>query len=184
MILHDILELLAKPPRPERQCSFGREQVAAAALLVECAQADTDFAPQEHQVVWAAVRRHFGLDDQTCEELLAVGMPRTGEVWHDWIFVEAIRRGFTQQEQREILERLWEAADADGHVHPFEVHLLSRAARELGISHEFLEEARFKTRKRLAGGPQAPQHRAEAGRDQATSASRAGGGGGPFVAAP
>ena len=157
MIRRDIFELLAKRPRPERQCSFEREQVAAAALLVECAQADTDFAPQEHQVIWAAVRRQFGLDDQTCEELLAAGARRTEEVWHDWIFLEAIKQGFTQQEQREILERLWEVAYADGHAHPFEAHLISRAARELGFSHAVLEEARAKAQKRMEGGPEAPQ---------------------------
>ena len=158
MIRQDILELLAKRPRPERQCPFEREQIAAAALLVECAQVDTEISSQERQAISTAVRRQFGLDDQTCEALIALAERRTAEVWHDWLFLEAIKRGFTQQEQRGILERLWEVAHADGRVHPFEVSLIARTARELGFSHAVLEEARARAQEHMGGGRKAPHH--------------------------
>ena len=158
MIRQDILELLAKRPRPGRQSPFEREQIAAAALLVECAQVDTEISPQERQAIYAAVRRQFGLDHQTCEALIALAERRTAEVWHDWLFLEAIKRGFTQQEQRGILERLWEVAHADGRVHPFEAHLIARTARELGFSDAVLEEARAKAQERMGGGPEASNH--------------------------
>ena len=124
---------------------------------MECAQVDTEIAPQEREAIYAAVQRQLGLDDQTCEALIAVAAQRTGEVWHDWIFLDAIKRGFTRQEQREILERLCEVAHADGSVHPFEASLISRAARELGFSEAVLEEARAKAQERVGAGPEAPQ---------------------------
>jgi uncharacterized tellurite resistance protein B-like protein len=158
MTRQNILELLGKRPRPARQCRFEQEQIAAAALLVECAQVDTDFAPQERQEIYATVRRWFGLDDQSCEALMALAERRRAEVWHDWLFLEAIKRGFTRQEQRGILERLWEVAHADGWVHPFEVCLVARAARELGFSRTVLEEARARVRERMGGGRRAAHH--------------------------
>ena len=157
MTRRDTLELLAKQPCAMRKYSFERKQIAVAALLVKCAQIDAKLDPREREAIFAAVQWQFGLDDQTCETLIAVAARRAEEVWHEWLFLEAIKRGFTQQEQREILERFWEVAHADGWVHPFEDYLIYRAARELRFSEVVLEEARAKAQERATAAPEAPQ---------------------------
>ena len=152
MTHQSILDVFLKKPSTMRKHSFERKQIAVAALLVECAQVDTEITPQERQAIYAAVRRQLGLDDETCEALVAVAARRTGEVWHDWIFLEAIKRGFKRREQREILERLWEVAHADSSVHPFEASLISRAAKELGFDQAVLEETRAEVQRQVGPG--------------------------------
>jgi len=151
----DVFELTEQRSRPARKHSFERKQIAAAALLLRCAQTDRRLDPPERQTICDAIRRQFGLDDETCQALIAAAARRSEEVWHEWIFLETIKQGFTEQEQREILERLWEVAYADGWVHPFETHLIWRAARELGFSETVLEEARAKAQERTEAAPEA-----------------------------
>jgi uncharacterized tellurite resistance protein B-like protein len=160
MIRQDILDFLAARPRPgpRPECPFEREQIAAAALMVECAQVDTEFAQEEREAICRAVRGDFGLDAATCEALVEVAERRTEEVWHDWLFLQAVKQGFTEEEQRGILTRLWEVAHADGEVHPFEVSLISRIARELGFTEAVLEETRAEARKRMGGAPETRHH--------------------------
>jgi uncharacterized tellurite resistance protein B-like protein len=160
MIRRDILELLAKRPSPAAgpASPFDREQIAAAALMVECAEADTEFAPEERDVIYAAVREQFGFDAETSRSLIEVAEQRAAEVLHDWLFLEAVKQGFTEGEQRELLERLWEVAYADGRMHTFEVRLISHIARELGLGEAVVEEARTRARERMGGDPGERHH--------------------------
>ena len=144
MLRRDILKYLAG--RLEREVEprhgFRREQVAAAALLVQCARVDAEFTEGERAAICAAVREHVGLDAETSGALVEVAERRTEEVWDDWLFLDAVKRGFSQEERIGILERLWEVAHTDGRVHPFEEHLISRMASELGIPEADREKTR------------------------------------------
>ena len=158
MLRRDILDYLAGRLEPEAEPppGFWREQVAAAALLVQCARVDADFAEGERAAICAAVREHFGLDAETCGALVEVAERRTEEVWDDWLFLDAVKRGFSQEQRIGILERLWEVAHADGRLHPFEEHLIERIASELGISEadreKALAQAWTRVRERKPGG--------------------------------
>jgi uncharacterized tellurite resistance protein B-like protein len=158
MLRQDILAFLGQRPRPGPgpRYPFEREQIAAAALMVECAQVDADFAPEEREAVCEAVRGQFGFDAETSKSLIEVAERRTEEVWHDWLFLEAVKRGFSEEEQLGILDRLWRVAWADGRLHPFEEHLISRIARELGFPELTLEETRTRARERLEAGERGP----------------------------
>lgn len=151
MLREDILKYLAG--RLEREAEslqgFRREQVAAAALLVQCARVDAEFAEGERAVVCAVVREHFGLDVETSGALVEVAERRTEEVWDDWLFVDAVKRGFSPEERIGILEMLWEVAQADGRMHPFEEHMISHIASELGISEADKKKARAQASARV-----------------------------------
>jgi len=129
--------------------SFGREKIAAAALLVECGRIDTRLSDGERESICAAVREHFGLDSETCHALVEVAERRTEEVWDDWLFLEAVKQGFSEEERIEILAALWEVAYSDGRMHPFEEHLIGRIASELGIPSAEIEKTRAQARARV-----------------------------------
>jgi uncharacterized tellurite resistance protein B-like protein len=151
MLRRDILEYLEAPLEPgaESPQGFRREQVAAAALLVQCARVDTDFSQDERATICTAVREDFGLDAETCSALVEVAERRTGEVWNDWLFLDAVKRGFSQEEQTGILERLWQVARADGRLHPFEERLISHVGGELGIPEADRDRVRARAAKRV-----------------------------------
>jgi uncharacterized tellurite resistance protein B-like protein len=151
MLRRDILEYLAArlEPQAEPRHGFRREQVAAAALLVQCARVDAEFTQDEREVICAAVREHFSLDAETCGALVEVAERRTEEVWDDWLFLDAVNRGFSPEERIGILERLWQVARADGRLHPFEERLISHVGGELGIPEAERERMRAGAAKRV-----------------------------------
>lgn len=139
---HILKHLAGEAQGEEAGHGLRREQVAAAALLVECARIDSRIGEGERGVICAAVREHFGLDAETCAALVEVAERKTEEVWDDWVFVEAVKRGFSEPQRVGIVAGLWEVAYSDGRMHPFEEHLIGRIAKELGISQAEIEKTR------------------------------------------
>jgi uncharacterized tellurite resistance protein B-like protein len=157
MTTRAIRELLAERRRDRKRVealaeSFDREDVAAAALMVECARIDGEFAEEEHEAICRAVREELDLSRETAECLVAVAERREDEVWHDFLFTKTIKMNFDEDEKLAVIRRLWEVALADGKVHPFEERLISRVARELGISREAQRESRERAREKLESG--------------------------------
>jgi uncharacterized tellurite resistance protein B-like protein len=146
-----IRELLAKQPgaAPAPDRPFEIEKLAGAALMVECARIDGAFDEKERDAICHAVREAFALDRETGEQLVAVAERREDEMWDNWLFTETIKRHFDQQEQLEIIRRLWQVALADEDLHPFEERLIARVARELGVSEEGVTRARERTQQQL-----------------------------------
>ncbi len=144
MFTEAIRELLAKrpPPAPGAELPFALEELAAAALLVECARIDGAFSEEERDAICSAVREALGLDHETAECLVGVAEMREDAVWHDWLFTETVRTHFTEPERLAVIGRLWRVALADGTLHPIEERMISRIAREIGISEDAVEAIR------------------------------------------
>ncbi len=121
---------------------FEREAVAVAALMVECARIDGEFSEEERGAICEIVRDRCGLEPEMAEELVDIAEKRNDEVWHDFLFTEQIRANASPDDQRRVVDRLWEVAFADGALHQFEIHLVERIGRELGFSEEIVQERR------------------------------------------
>jgi uncharacterized tellurite resistance protein B-like protein len=139
-----IRELLAKQPGPAPgpERPFELETLAAAALMVECARIDGEFNEQEREGICHAVREAFDLDRETAEQLVAVAEKHEDEMWDNWLFTETIKRHFNEDEQLEIVGKLWDVAMVDEDLHPFEEHLIGSIARELKLSRDAVERSR------------------------------------------
>ncbi len=74
--------------------------------------------------------------------LIAIAERRVGEVWHDWLFTQAIRRGFDVYERGELIGNLWRVALADGVLHRLESFLVERVAAELEVPEDDLATMR------------------------------------------
>jgi uncharacterized tellurite resistance protein B-like protein len=148
-----IRELLAKrpgpAPGPERP--FEVHTLAAAALMVECARIDGAFTGEDREAICHAVHEAFALDRETAEILVGVAEKHEDEMWDNWLFTETIKRHFNQDEQLEIVRRLWEVALADEHLHPFEERLIERVARELNLPEEAVAQSRERATQRTSG---------------------------------
>lgn len=122
---------------------FERRIIAVAALLIEAMHVDQVAAQAEVDTIARLLRQRFGLREARVAELIAVAELRYAEVLDDWEFVQAVRRGFTPGEQREILTMLWEVAYADGRLLRLEDRLIERVARQLRLPDEVAESARI-----------------------------------------
>lgn len=170
-----IRDYLTERPAPGPDWPFRLEELAAAALMVECAQIDGEFSAEEREAICRAVREQLTLDPETAEYLVGLAAMRRDSVWHDWLFTEVIRKHFSQDERIAVIRRLWEVATADGVLHSFEERLITRIAQELGIPQETLAASRERAGQRIRsqnarGQPIAsregdPQAQPPAGRD-------------------
>jgi len=142
----EILRLLEGPASDAEVPGFNRETVAAAALLVECARIDSEFSEEERESVQHIVQEFFDLDPQLAEMLVGIAEKRFDEVWDDWLFTQAVKKGFDLQKRAELIDRLWEVAQADGVLHRFESFLVQRLAEELDVTPELVRKLRAKKR--------------------------------------
>ncbi len=151
-IVRRIVELLREPP-PSSAVPAVRREVAAAALMVECARVDTRFTDDERGAIGKFVRELFDLEDDVAQLLIAIAERRADEVWSDWLFTEAIKTGFDSDGRAELIEKLWGVAYADGVLHRLEAQLIERIATELGLPEETVEQSRKRTAEKLGIDP-------------------------------
>ena len=136
MVTGMIQAYLAKRLPPNPTWPFQLEELAAAALMVECARIDGEFATEEREAICRGVMEEFVLDEETAECLGRVAEMREDEVWHDWLFTETVKKSFDEYDRLAVIRRLWDVTLADGVVHPFEEYLITRIASELDVSEE------------------------------------------------
>jgi uncharacterized tellurite resistance protein B-like protein len=136
--------------------SFAPEDLAVAALMVECARIDGDHSEVELGTIVAFVRDRCGLDHETAECLVAVAERKHDDVWHDFLFTSAVKDAYDEEGRRQLIEHLWGIAAADGEIHDFEEKLVQRIARELEVPDEAVSESRAQVLEGLGlGGAEA-----------------------------
>ncbi len=144
-MLERLLALLDAPPAPVQDPArppFARREIAVVALLVELAQADRALADTELAVIERIVRERFGLDAITAARLIALARTELDAALEDWMFADAVRKGFDAAERVAIVELLWEVVYADGKLARLEGSQMRRVAEELGIGDAERDAAR------------------------------------------
>jgi uncharacterized tellurite resistance protein B-like protein len=109
-------------------------RLAAAALLVHAAAIDGDISDAERDQLQAVIKRQFGLDEATTDELVAEATEAEHEAIDLYHFTSLINRSLDEDGRRRVVEMMWEIAYADGRVDEFESNLIWRVADLLGIS--------------------------------------------------
>ena len=112
---------------------FDRRHVAVAALLVEASRLDGHYDAVEQGTVIRLLREALHLPPDQARNLLSLAEVRQANTYDDWVFCQAINRGYSMDDRKEILAKLWEVALADGHLHRLEKMMLDRVAKELQI---------------------------------------------------
>jgi uncharacterized tellurite resistance protein B-like protein len=143
-VLDRLKGLLGGPGQPSQGAAQGidRLQLAAAALLVEAAQMDDEFGPEERAKIAELVEQRFGLSAEESAALLQAASEKVEQSVEIFGFTREIKNAFSPEERVEMMEMLWEVAYADGEVHNLEAHLMRRLAGLLHVSDRDSGEAR------------------------------------------
>jgi uncharacterized tellurite resistance protein B-like protein len=127
-------------------------RLAAAALLVHAAAIDGDVSATERDKLHAVIKRQFGLDDATTDELLTDATVAEQEAIDLYHFTSVINRSLDEDGRRRVVEMMWEVIYADGGAGAFESNLIWRAADLLGVSsRERIELGQRVAKRREAG---------------------------------
>lgn len=140
-----LLAFLSTPPAAAPSATgtpFPRRQVAVVALLVELAQSDRSVGTAELATVERIVRERFGLDAGSASRLIASARRELDASLEDWVFANAVREGFPEEERLGVVELLWEVVYADGRLARLEESLMRRLSAQLGVGEPEREAAR------------------------------------------
>lgn len=113
---------------------FERRQVAVAALLIEASRLDGHYDAVEQGTVVRLLRETLKLPAEQARNLLGLAEARQANTYDNWIFCEAIKKGYTMPDRIDIVQHLWDVALADGQLHRMETLMIDRVATELGLS--------------------------------------------------
>ncbi|SNB69615.1 Uncharacterized conserved protein, tellurite resistance protein B (TerB) family [Arboricoccus pini] len=124
-------------------------QLAAAALLVEAATADGEFAASERDRISRLLVDRFGLGPFEAATLLEQAEKRAKE-GSDWQgFTRVLKEAYGPEGRIAIVEMLWEVVLADGSLDDFEAALMRQLPSLLYVSDRENAEARARVRARL-----------------------------------
>ena len=117
-------------------------QLAACALLLELAHADGEFSDAERLHIESAVGRHFGLDDATTRELLALAEAERRDSIDHFQFTRIIAEQYDLGQKMVLAEVMWGVILADGQIATHEGWLVRKLAHLLELEPGYLADAR------------------------------------------
>ncbi len=117
-------------------------RVAACALLLELAHADTEFSGDERKHLEAAVRRQFGLDEAEADRLLSLAEEERAEAVDLWQFTNLIAENYSTGQKMVLAEMMWGLVYSDGDLASKEDYLMRKICNLLRLEPGYLAEAR------------------------------------------
>jgi uncharacterized tellurite resistance protein B-like protein len=119
-------------------------QIATCALLLELANADSEFADVEKESIISIIKSNFNLSDNEVNELINETEKELKQSIDLWQFTNLINQNFSEDEKVKILEYAWKVIYADGRLDQYEDYLVHKIANLLRLSHEQLIKAKLK----------------------------------------
>lgn len=113
---------------------FERRQVAVAALLIEASRLDSHYDAVEQGTVIRLLREMLKLPAEQARTLFALAEARQANTYDNWVFCQAIKKGYSMPERIDIVRHLWDVALADGTLHRLETMMIDRVAVELELN--------------------------------------------------
>jgi len=152
-MLAKLKSLFAPAAGPARMSDLRPEEpVAVCAILLEVAEADRDFAPEERETIVALLGEHFGLERGEVEALIDFTRAERARTPDLWPFTNAIARAYGEPEKLRLLEMVWQVIFADQRLDAHEDHLARRLQGMLSVNHSVLIEAKQRARAAASRG--------------------------------
>lgn len=123
-------------------------RLAACALLLEIAYADSEFTPEERQQLESAVRRQFDVDGEEAERLLELAEAERRQAVDLWQFTSLIAENYSAGQKMVLAEIMWGLVYADGKLEEKEDYLMRKIFNLLRLEPGYLAEARRRMEER------------------------------------
>ena len=117
-------------------------QVATCAILLEMAESDQDFDPQERSLIQSMLQAHFGLDEAQVRGLISQTEQARARASDLFPFTRAISEQYAPEQKLALLVMVWRVIFADGRLNPYEDQLAHRLQRMLSVNHSLLMDAK------------------------------------------
>ncbi|MEH6617857.1 MAG: TerB family tellurite resistance protein [Porticoccus sp.] len=112
-----------------------RQQLAAAALMVEIMVIDRQFENSERNVIQQLLQQQLELSEGEIEQLIELAHQEVVEATSLFQFTRLINAHFKAEDKVGLIENLWKVAYADEHLDKHEEAMIRRIAELLYVSH-------------------------------------------------
>lgn len=119
-----------------------RIAVAACALLIEIAYADSSFGAEERERISRHAREDLGVPPDQVRELLHLAEAARRESVDLYQFTKLVTEGFSREQRLRLIEAIWGVVYSDGVLSAVEGQLARRIAELLGFQHPEVQAAR------------------------------------------
>ncbi len=147
MALQEIRQyFLSKLSSPEEARRPDAVAIAACALLLEIANADTVFAEPERQRILRAVREDLGVSPEDIAQIVRLAEAERRESVDLYQFTRLVAEKFSREERLRLVEVIWGVVYSDGALTSAENQLARRIAELLGFQHPEVQAIREKVK--------------------------------------
>ncbi|MEE4253644.1 MAG: TerB family tellurite resistance protein [Desulfuromusa sp.] len=143
-MLKRLLQVFEAPTDETELSSEERIPLAAAVLLLEIANTDGEFHPEEQALLGTLLKQHFDVSEESLDDLLKLAEETRQSSYDLHQFTREINKAFTQPEKERIIEALWQLVYADGRLDRYEDALMRQLGTLIGLSHRQLIEAKLR----------------------------------------
>ena len=116
--------------------------VAACALLLEIALADSTFGSEERERISRHAREDLGVPPDDVREVLRLAEEARRESVDLYQFTKLVTEGFSREQRLRLIEAIWGVVYSDGVLSAVEGQLARRIAELLGFQHPEVQAAR------------------------------------------
>ncbi len=125
-------------------------QLAVAALLIEAARMDNDFAAEERAIIERLLAATYHKSPQEAHSLIEEAEAKVRHATQVFPFTQEICRSLAPEQRGHIIEMLWKVAYADGILDAHEDMLVRRIAGLIHVPDRERMEARQRALAKLA----------------------------------
>ena len=123
--------------------------IATAALLIEIAAVDDEFAEDERQAIVANLKQHFSLSDDEVEEILEMTKAELERRIDMYYFTRQLNEHYSIEDKIKVIEMVWRVVFTDRHLNGLEDFLVHRFGKLLNLDHRKLIEAKLRVKSEI-----------------------------------
>jgi uncharacterized tellurite resistance protein B-like protein len=124
-------------------------RLAAAALLIEIAYADSDIAESEKDTLKKSLHEKFKLSLTILDELVEMAEAEIRNTHSTYEFTRLINEQYNKEQKYLLIQSMWEIAYADGTLNPYEEAMIRKLADLLYVPHGEFIRAKINVMERL-----------------------------------
>ena len=150
MVLDALRSFFSKTSGGPEQGGPDPVAIAACALLLEIAHADSTFTSEERERIARHAREDLGVAEGDVREVLRLAEEARKESVDLYQFTRLVTESFSREQRLLLIEAIWGVVYSDGVLTAVEGQLARRIAELLGFQHPEVQAARERVASRRA----------------------------------
>jgi uncharacterized tellurite resistance protein B-like protein len=142
MVLEALRSFFSKPPDGPDGVGSDPVAIAACALLLEIAHADSTFTSEERERIGRHAREDLSIAEEDVREVLRLAEEARKESVDLYQFTRLVTESFSREQRLLLIEAIWGVVYSDGALTAVEGQLARRIAELLGFQHPEVQAAR------------------------------------------